>query len=151
MNTPNQINQTDPSSAILAERAGKPDFLASLDAEVEAGANALGINIIFLLIDKWEADMIEAHELDRLSMGDLLNHYVRMKLSLHYLKRKFDRDYFWSACDPHGADFEKKNRGLSVKVKEARRNNYVAKQRYEGQHEGTCSCRGCRCIGWVSG
>lgn len=142
-----QINQTDPSSAILAERAGKPAFLTSIEDEVEAAANALGVDIIFLLVDKWEADMAQAHILNKVSMEDLLGHYVRMKISLHHLRRKFERDYFWSACDPHGADFEKKVIGLSDKVKEARRNYYVAKQRFEGGHEDECSCRGCRCIG----
>jgi hypothetical protein len=137
----------DPSSAIHVGKVGKPDFLASIDDEVEDALNSLGADIIFLLIEKWESDIARATELDKVTAEELLNHYVRLKISMHHLKRKFELDYFWSPCDPHGADFEKKLIGLSDKVKEARRNYYVAKQRYEGQHEGTCSCRGCRCIG----
>lgn len=145
---PNRINQTDPSSAILVETGGKPTFLTSIDDEVEAAVNSLGADIIFLLVDKWEADIAQARLLNKLSMEDLLLHYVKLKISLHHLKRKMDRD--WFSNDNIVKTIEENVNKLRGKTKEARRNYYVAKQRFEGRHEDECSCRGCRCIGCFS-
>lgn len=145
----NPISQMDPSFAILAEKDGKPAYLSSIDDEVESALNSMGAEILFLLIEKWEDDLAKASALDEVSVRDMLLHYVRLKISLHHLKRKMDRD--WFANDNVIKTVEENVNKLRDKTKEARRNYYVAKQRFEGEHEGACSCRGCRCIGKFGG
>jgi len=150
----NQTNQMEPSFATAVEPAGElPEFLSAFNAEISAQADSMIDEIIFRLLDKWEDDMARLRAEDKLSMNDLLGHYVRLKISLHHLKRRYDRDFSWPsrACD---MDSDRKVlsriNSLSYKTKEARREYYVAKRRYEGEHERECTCRGCRCIKGIS-
>jgi len=145
----NQIKMMEPSSAINVELGGSLSFLESIDAEVEALANDLGADIIFLLIDKWDADLERAERDGRLTADTLLGHYIRLKISLHHVARRYERDYGWS-CELNDSVLRQRIAGLKNKTKEARRNYYVAKHRYEGEHRSNCSCRGCRCIGGLS-
>lgn len=146
----NQIKTMEPFSATGVEQVGNNPFLDSLAAEVEAAANKLGPEIIFLLVDKWEGDMVRLQEEGRLSMNELLHHYIRLKISLHHVKRHYERYGDWT-CDLTDSVHYQRLINLKHKAKEARRNYYVAKQRYEGEHRTGCDCRGCRCLGKFCG
>lgn len=137
-----QTKMTEPSSAINAELGGS--IIADIEREVQEAADKFGVEIILLLIDKWEDDMQKAMANNIADTDMLLGHYVRMKISLHHLKRKMERD--WFSNDNLAKTIEERVRNLIYKTKEARRNYYVAKCRFE-EHRDDCSCRGCRCIG----
>jgi hypothetical protein len=141
-----QTKMTEPLSATSAESVGS--IFADIEREVEEAANKFGVEIILLLIDKWENDMQRAVLLNTVDTDMLLGHYVRMKISLHHLKRKMERD--WFSNDTLAKTIEERVRNLGYKTKEARRNYYVAKRRFE-EHRDDCSCRGCRCVGSFSG
>ncbi len=141
-----QTKMMEPSSATNVELVGS--ILADIEREVEEAANQFGVEIILLLIDKWESDMQTAMANNIVDTDMLLGHYVRMKISLHHLKRKMERD--WFSNDNIAKTIEERVRNLGYKTKEARRNYYVAKRRFE-EHRDDCSCRGCRCVGSFSG
>lgn len=142
----NQTKTMEPFSATDVEQVGSTTLLDSLAAEVEAAANQLGSEIIFLLIEKWELDIAKAEEEGRLSVQELLHHYVRLKISLHHVRRHYERYDDWPCSQTASVHYQRLI-NLKDKAKEARRKYYVAKQRYEGEHRTGCDCRGCRCIG----
>lgn len=138
----NQTKMMEPLSATNVELGGEsPGFLHSLNNEVESALKEFGADIIFLLIEKWERDLEVARADGKLTIERLLGHYVCLKISAHHLKRRYERDYDWD--NPVMKD---RIRNFNSKVKEARRNYYVAKRRVEGEHGSECDCRGCRCI-----
>jgi hypothetical protein len=119
-------------------------IIEELEAEVEQLANGASIEILMLLIDKWEEEVEHKRTHGKLDIASMLNHYVRLKISLHHVKRHYERG--WSACDAADVVLRQRIATLTQKSKEARRNYYVTKRRYEGQHGDDCSCRGCGCL-----
>src|SRR5678816_2136478 len=116
--TPSPIKKMEPSFATSVESDGElPDYLSSLEDEVMLAASQSTVEIILLLVDKWEADIEREARMGRLGIPDLLNHYVRLKISLHHLKRAWDRG--WSSLTD--GQFATRANTLSDKVKEARR------------------------------
>jgi hypothetical protein len=116
-----------------------------LEAEVSALAGSMTVEVILLLIDKWEADMELAIRRNKASIPDLLNHYVRLKIMYHHIRKAWDRG--WSSLSEE--QFNTKAMDFHGRIKEARRNYYVAKQRYESKHGSGCPCRGCKCLAVV--
>jgi len=125
-----------------------PDYLASLEAEVMAAADQLSVEVILLLIDKWEADIKQKIINGELTHADARNYYVRLKISLHHLKRRYERDFDENFdCDMESFKvLSDRIRQLNSKAEEARKNFYVTKRRYQGEHRDGCTCRGCRCL-----
>jgi hypothetical protein len=121
--------------------------LESLEKEVADAASQMTVEVVLLLIDKWEKRIIQDFESGKITAEHLLNEYVRMKIVLHHMRRKYDRDWYYG-CDmdkQHAVELHISN--LDSKVKDARRKYYVAKHRIEpDQHGNGCSCRGCNCI-----
>src|SRR5208337_3715546 len=112
------------------------------------------VEVIIALMDKWEADMMRAMRLNQANIPELLNHYVRLKISWGRLKRyleyRYDvASYSHNVCNYK--EFEEKQQHYANLITEARRNYYVAKRRYESEHTPDCSCRGCRCIKGITG
>jgi hypothetical protein len=118
------------------------DMLADLDSEVEQAARNSTVEMILLLIDKWEHDIEVAVAMGKASVPQLLHHYVRLKISLHHVSKAWERG--WSTMTEN--QFVERVKGLSDKVKQSRRDYYVAKREYETQCSAECACRGCRCI-----
>lgn len=143
-----QTKMTEPSSATNAEWSGNSSVSDLIASEVESAANKCGPEIIFLLMDKWDRDMQKLLQQSLLTIDDLLRHYVRLKISLHHVTRRYERD--WYVDDhKHEAMYRRHMNELRDKTKEARRDYYVAKQRIEreeGKHGSECACRGCKCI-----
>jgi hypothetical protein len=144
-----QIKMTEHLSATNVESDGDfESLLASLEDEVQAAASLQTTEVLMLLIDKWENDIIRMREQGVLNMEHLLNHYVRLKISLHHIKKAYDRGWYPSG-DPNGGKLKSRVDSLQEKAKEARRNYYVAKRGIETEHRNGCACRGCRCLGQV--
>ena len=121
------------------------NLLESLEKEVSDAADQMAVEVVLLLIDKAERDFEAAIASNQISADELLGFYVRLKISLHHLMRRYERDWFYDLSTQHEA--EARIMMLRGKVKEARVKYYVAKQRYESDKHGDgCSCRGCRCI-----
>lgn len=131
------------SYAIEVEKVTDPDFLMSLQQEVDDIADDMSVEIILLLVDKWEKEFQQKLIEGEISLIDTLNYYIKLKISLHHLIRKWERGGDWG-CEVGYISQQITN--LSMKTKEARKNYYVTKRRYEGQHRSNCACRGCRCI-----
>lgn len=126
------------------------NFLENLEKEVSDAANQMAVEVILLLIEKAEKDFEAAIASNNISAQELLGAYVRLKISLHHLMRRYERDWFYDISNQH--DAEARIVMLREKVKEARVKYYVAKQRYESDKHGDgCSCRGCRCIKGIDG
>jgi hypothetical protein len=133
-----------------------PDYLSSLEDEVQAAADQLSVEVILLLIDRWESEVQQKIMDGKLSHEDARLHYVRLKISLHHLKRKYERDYdnqdyhMYSSNSgeytTYGIQLLDRIRQLSNRAQEARKNFYVTKRRYQGEHRNGCTCRGCRCL-----
>ena len=141
----NPIKKTEPSSAINVDTVG--NFLSSVEEEVSNAADHLTVEVILRLIDKWEADIELALLKGKVDVRDLLEHYVRLKISLHHLNRAWDRGWGGHGTYCMNAEqFAVKAKDLSKKVKQSRRDYYVAKREFETQCSSECACRGCRCI-----
>lgn len=126
------------------------NFLENLEKEVSDAANQMAVEVVLLLIEKAEKDFEAAIASNSISAQELLGAYVRLKISLHHLMRRYERDWFYDLSNQH--DAEARIVMLREKVKEARVKYYVAKQRYESDKHGDgCSCRGCRCIKGIDG
>src|SRR5258708_5226492 len=124
------------------------DYLESLEKEVSENANQMTAEVVLLLLEKWEKDLEKAIATNSAEIPNLLNSYVRLKITLHHLNVSHDRG--WS-CD---LDDKYLDRAIRLKslIKEARRKYYVAKQRFESDKHGSkCSCRGCRCLKGIDG
>jgi hypothetical protein len=99
------------------EWSGNNSNLESLEAEVERQANERSLDVLFLLLDK--LDRIELS-----SVGDRLRYYVALKMTRHHFRKRFwDCNLTMSNDDYYG-----KLHSLNTKIKEARRNYYVAKR-----------------------
>lgn|SRR5574337_187681 len=126
------------------------NILEGLEKEVTDAASQMTVEVVLLLIDKWEKRVLQDFEAGKISAEQLLYEYVRMKISLHHLKRRYENDFYYHAKDQ--LRVESQLNVLDNKVKEARRKYYVAKHRIEpDQHGHGCTCRGCNCIsgsGW---
>lgn len=147
----NQIKTMEPLSATVADTDGDfESFLAQLDAEVQVAANEMTVELLYLLLDKWENDIARLKFEGKLNMEDMLNHYVRLKISLHHLKRYYEREFWPNGCYASEAAVKARYDVLVETTKKARINYYVAKREFEGEHGNECSCRGCRCLGAVS-
>src|SRR5579885_598064 len=118
------------------------NLIQELEAEVNQQAANLSVELIFLLFEKWDREIEQAIAQNKARLPDLLNHYVRLKVTFHHLKKAWDRG--WSSLNEN--QYKTKWIEWSARVKEARRNYYVAKLRSEGEHGSECSCRGCRCV-----
>jgi hypothetical protein len=120
-----------------------PSYLSSLDAEVQFAANQASVEVILFLIQKWEWDLEMKSRMGRLEIPDLLRFYVNLKISIHHLRKAFDGGWTTLSADL----YNKKYVQLNNKIKEARKDYYVAKLRYDSnEHGDECSCRGCRCV-----
>jgi hypothetical protein len=125
------------------------DLLKSLEKEVADAASQMTAEVVLLLLDKWEKDLELAIATNSGEIPELLNRYVRLKITLHKLSRSYERG--WS-CDLDENRYAERAGRLQGLVKEARRKYYVTKQRFESdKHKNGCSCRGCRCIAGVNG
>jgi hypothetical protein len=119
-------------------------IIEEIEKEVADAASQMTVEVVLLLIDKWEAQIQRDWEAGKLKIPDLLNHYVRLKISLHHVRKAWDRG--WSSFSDE--QFKTRINDLNYKVKEARRKYYVSKLRYDStEHPRECSCRGCRCVG----
>lgn len=129
------------------EPVGNMDMiLLSLETEVKELVDNLSPELLVKLLDKWESDIVN----DRIEGGELmvkrLRIYVNMKIMLQRMKRKL-YDCYLSPCAVNGQSLEDQIVTFTSKVKDARREYYVAKRRAEGEHRNDCTCRGCRCLG----
>lgn len=120
-------------------------LLQSLDAEVNSALESMTVEMVLLLIDKWGRDIQQSEMIGDPTLYDLLDHYVRLKISFHKIQRAWHNG--WSSLTSE--QFATKAIKLSGAIKEARRKYYVAKFRYEGEHDFGCACRGCRAIGHI--
>ena len=150
MSMQNQIKQTVPSCAIDVEKVTDPEFLSLLQHEVDVIADSMSLEIILLLVDKWESEYQQKLINGNLSIADALNHYIKLKVSLHHVKRRWEREFDNYDCDFSNSTEEQlvhsRLNKLFILTKEARKNYYVTKRRYEGEHRIECTCRGCRCL-----
>ncbi len=140
------IKMTEHSSVMDAGWSGDADsILSSIQDEVNQHLNEMLPEVILLLIDKMEKNLEEKKKLGKLEVKDLLVHYVALKIARHHIVRKHER--MWDTpCKAELSAYEVRVHNLTNKIKEARKNYYVSKRRYEGGHGEGCSCRGCRCI-----
>jgi len=125
--------------------------LESLEKEVTDQVNQMAAEVVLLLIERWEEQVLREFKAGKISVQEMLNAYVNMKISLHRVKRRYENDYY--ACDLDSEHRVKSlMNGLNEKIKKARRDYYVAKQRYDepDQHGSNCTCRGCNCIKGIS-
>lgn len=120
------------------------DLLESLDAEVSALVNQMQPEVILALMDKWDEEIEAAWKANKASIPDLLNHYVRLKVAWHHVKRHME----WEWSHDMTSRFEQQERYYLSRITEARRKYYDARIRFEGneQHHEHCPCRGCRCL-----
>lgn len=140
----NPIKKTELSSAIDADTVG--NLFLDLEEEIQKAANNLTVEVILRLIDKWEMDFEEASSKGKLTVRELLEHYVRLKISLHHLTRAWERGWGAGIFNLNAEQFAEKARHLHRRVKQSRRDYYVAKREYEAKCCPECDCRGCRCI-----
>lgn len=140
-----QIKTMELSSVTNVGVAGNTAL--SIEQEVQAAADKFGVDIIVLLMEKWDLDMSHALSEGKATLESMLNHYVRLKISLHHVKRYYDRYTEWNDESPHNVALKNRVKSLTEKSREARRNYYVAKRRVEGEHGTECTCRGCQCLG----
>jgi hypothetical protein len=123
-------------------------LIESLEKEVSDNANQMTAEVVLLLLDKWEHDLDMAMQSNKAEIPELLNYYVRLKISFHHAKRAQERG--WSLIDEDKVKLRISL--LATKIKEARKKYYVAKQRFESDKHGSkCSCRGCRCLKGIDG
>ncbi|MGI0058752.1 MAG: hypothetical protein ACREBJ_03195 [Nitrosotalea sp.] len=54
-------------------------------------ADSMTVEVVLLLIDKWEADVQKPWDQGKLTIPELFNHYVRLKISLHHVRKAWDR------------------------------------------------------------
>lgn len=120
------------------------DLLESLDAEVSALVNQMQPEVILSLMNKWDRDMEELVVANKATTNDLLNHYIRLKVAWHHIKRHME----WHWSHDMESKYEQQERRYLSQITEARRKYYDARIRFEGdqQHNDQCSCRGCRCL-----
>jgi len=125
--------------------------LESLEKEVAEQAAQMTAEVVLLLIDRWEEQLERDFKHGKITAKELLHQYVSMKISLHRLARRYENDYYYDLNHNNHLQIQQQIKRLQNKVKEARRNYYVAKHRTEpDQHGGECTCRGCRCIKGIS-
>lgn len=96
-------------------------IIEQIELEVEAQANQRSLEVLMLLISKLESLG------DSISIDDRLHYYVALKLTRHWFRKKYYND-----CLPvqvSDARYATRLSDLNCKIKEARRNYYVAKQR----------------------
>lgn len=122
-------------------------IIEDLEREVSQEVDGMTADVIIALMDKWEKDIVRAIALNEATIPQLLNHYVRLKISWGRLKRFLERDYNGSMYKL----YDEKEQYYTHLIKEARRNYYVTKRRYENEHAPDCSCRGCRCVKGITG
>lgn len=120
-------------------------IIEDVEREAEETANGMTVELVMLLLDKWEQDLVNQERLGYLNVDSLLNHYVNLKITMHHLNKSWLHE--WSSGPKTENEFVTKYNFLFDKVKEARRNYYVARRKFrETEHGKRCACRGCRCI-----
>jgi hypothetical protein len=119
----------------------KSSFLLDLEAEVQRQANNMPIEMVLLLLDRLDHKMDLELAREDSDLKSLLETYIRMKVTFHHINKQWDRG--WSSLNEN--EFTAKRIYWSKKIKEARKNYYVTKQRAE-KHASDCPCRGCKCI-----
>lgn len=119
----------DPSSATLVD-TDTEQSLQNFLADVEQEADRRGLEVLFLLLDKLE-------QLSTVSVVDALRFYVALKLSRHHFRKHYNHGWSWPEISFE--EFSKRDEKFTLKIKEARRNYYVAKQRFEQQRDGRSS------------
>ena len=117
-------------------------LIEDLEREVSQEVDGMSVEVILALMDKWEEDARRAWTLNLISISELLNHYVRLKIT--WSKTKRDLEYRYTHDKAHL--YNEKKQHYTNLISEARRKYYVAKRRYESEHASDCSCRSCRCI-----
>lgn len=104
----------------MDNRSGKTSVpLSSLEEEVEAEANLRTIEVLIRLLEKLD-------NISTLDPGELLRIYVALKRTKHRLKKHFIRDWIFPkyTWEEYCNQIEK----LNLRISEARRNYYAAKQ-----------------------
>lgn len=104
---------------IVLDKTSVPPSINSFEAEIQQEADFRIVEVIIRLVDKLE-------HIQNSSPEELLRIYVALKRFKHRFKKEFNRDFIsprisWNKyCD----DLEK----LNLKISQARRNYYAAKQ-----------------------
>jgi hypothetical protein len=123
------------------------NILSTLETEVEEQVNLLSVEVLFMLIDKWEHDVIVEREQNMYHLPQARKHYVHLKVAYHHLTKAWRRG--WSSMNEE--QYNQGEQSLLNKIKEARVEYYVTKRRAEEEHSPNCPCRGCRLLREVSG
>src|SRR5271166_3581561 len=100
------------------------DSVEVLELEVSQLVDTMAVEVVLALMDKWERDMEMQARYAHSSVQNALDHYVRLKIAWHHIKRHME----WSH---YSSKFDEKERYYSNVILKARRNYYVAKRRAE--------------------
>ena len=100
-----------------AEWSGNNLAIKSLEEEVERQANERSLDVLFLLIDKFD-------KIEHSSVQERLNYYVTLKLARHRFRKEYNHDCLTMSND----EYYGKLNSLTTRIKEARRYYYVAKR-----------------------
>lgn len=112
------IKTTELLSVTPADWSGS-QIILDLEREIESQANERGLEVLFLLLDKLERIGTSA------SVEQRLNYYVSLKLARHWFRKRYYNG--WGPNQMSDDVFYPKLNQLNDKIKEARRNYYVAK------------------------
>ncbi len=66
-------------------------FIEELEAEIHQAADALGVDILISLLDKWEEDFERDMRIGIADHDRMLGHYIRLKIAHHHLNRHYER------------------------------------------------------------
>ncbi len=124
------------------------DLLESIDKEVNDIVERMAPEVALLLIEKLEKDFELDAQRGISTINELRRKYVSLKIMAHRMSRSWDNGLIHSSSEEK---FQSNLNHLDSLIKNARRNYYVAKRRYEGEHDFNCTCRGCRCIKGLDG
>jgi hypothetical protein len=123
------------------------NYLSEIEAEVQASADSMSVEVLLLLINHLENKLHLELEADKFNAFRALNAYVSLKVSFHHLKRRYDNSW-----DNENSKAEAQIlNNVSMRVKDLRKKYYVAKRKYEPEHRNDCTCRGCKCIAGING
>lgn len=114
------IRKMEPLFVTDAECVG--NIIKDLEDEIERQANERSLDVLFLLIERLE-------NIERSGVDDKLRWYVTLKIARHHFRKRFLGG--WGFSQMSNDVFYDKLGTLNTKIKEARRNYYVAK-RYNG-------------------
>lgn len=104
----------------------KMNDIVQLEIEVEKEANKRSLEVLFLLIDRME---IITSRPD-VSLQEVLNYYINLKLCKHRLKKRF---FDWGIIDSE--TYYSQFNNLTDRIKKARHKYYDTKRRYEDDRD----------------